>query len=73
MDRPRLITLRSGEKVKPTFSRQEMERRIGKLRGHMGEQGVDSVLFTSIHNINYYADFVFCSFGRHSGLVLTQD
>lgn len=73
MNRPRLLTLHNGERTTPTFSREEMERRIGKLRDYMGEQGVDSVLFTSIHNINYYADYVYCSFGRNYGLVITRD
>ena len=35
--------------------------------------GIDSVLFTSIHNINYYSDFLYCSFGRPYGLVVTAD
>lgn len=72
MERPRLLTLHNGKKVKPTFSKQEMERRIGKLRAYMQAQGIESVLFTSIHNINYYADFVYCSFGRNFGLVITE-
>ncbi len=29
------------------------------------------MLFTSYHNINYYADFLYCSFGRKYGLVVT--
>ena len=73
MERPRLLALRNGDKVKPTFSPEEMERRVGKLRDYMGEKGIDSVLFTSIHNINYYADYVYCSFGRNYGLVITRD
>ena len=31
---------------------------------------MDAVLFTSIHNINYYSDFLYCSFGRPYGLVV---
>src|SRR5690606_1689878 len=30
-------------------------------------------LFTSYHNINYYADFLYCQFGRRYGLVIDHD
>ncbi|SVA71790.1 uncharacterized protein METZ01_LOCUS124644 [marine metagenome] len=39
----------------------------------MGRQGLDAVLFTSIHNVNYYSDFLYCSFGRPYGLVVTGE
>ena len=38
----------------------------------MINENIDAVLFTSIHNINYFADFVYCSFGRPYGLVVTD-
>jgi len=31
------------------------------------------VVFTSIHNINYYSDFLYCSFGRPFALVVTAE
>ena len=68
-----LIRLYNGEKVQPTFSEQEMKNRLSKLRKHMEEEGIQAVLFTSIHNINYYSDFLYCSFGRPYGLVVTQN
>ena len=37
----------------------------------MARENIDAVLFTSYHNINYYADFLYCSFGRKYGLVVT--
>ncbi len=73
MDRPRLLTIRNGEKVKPTFSRAEMTARNQRLREYMAGQGIGAALFTSIHNVNYFADFVYTSFGRHYGLVVTAD
>ena len=73
MDRPRLLTLHNGSRVQPTFSEAEMTARNQRLRDYMSEQGIDSTLFTSIHNINYFSDFVYCSFGRNFGLVVTQD
>jgi len=70
---PKNLTLPNGSKVKPTFSKAELERRLSRLRQHMAEQQIDAVLFTSYHNINYYSDFVYCRFGRDYGLVVTQE
>ncbi len=72
MERPQVINLPNGDRVPPMFSPQEMERRLGSLRALMGELDVEAVLFTSYHNINYYGDFLYCSFGRLYGLVVTQ-
>ncbi|WP_282026491.1 aminopeptidase P family protein [Limimaricola cinnabarinus] len=63
----------NGEKAKPTFSASEMQRRQDAIRAHMAEAGVDAALFTSYHNINYYADFIYCQFGRRYGLVIDHD
>lgn len=68
-----VITIRNGEKVQGTFSKEEMLRRQSKLRSYMAENDIDHVLFTSYHNINYYSDFLYCSFGRPYGLVVSQD
>jgi creatinase len=73
IDRPQVISLPNGEKVIPMFSPGEMERRLGALRTLMAELDVEAVLFTSYHNINYYADFLYCSFGRLYGLIVTPD
>ena len=72
-DRPRLLSLPNGEKATPMFSREEMDRRLSKLRRLDAGGAVDACLFTSIHNVNYFADYVYCSFGRHYGLVVTHD
>ena len=72
-ERPRLISLANGEKAAPTFSRGEMDRRLSKLRAWMEQASVDACLFTSIHNVNYFGDYVYCGFGRHYGLVVTHD
>ena len=73
MTQPSLITFPNGEKPQPTFSSSEMEGRLAKLRRSLEQQGVDVALFTSHHNINYYADFLYCSFGRLFGLVVDFD
>ena len=59
--------------MKPTFTAAEMNRRLGALRARMAEKQVDVCLFTSVHNINYFSDFLYCSFGRPYGLVVTQE
>jgi creatinase len=73
MNLERLKNLPNGGRVTPTFSVEEIERRVTLLRKQMAESDVDAVLFTSYHNINYYSDFLFTSFGRNYGLVVTQD
>ena len=73
MNRPRTLAIENGRKARPTFSAQEMSRRLERLRAHMAREEIDAALFTSIHNVNYFADFVYCSFGRSYGLVVTAD
>jgi creatinase len=73
IDRPQTLPMRNGEPVPGTFPAEEMERRQAALRAHMATAGIDAVLFTSYHNINYYADFLPCRFGRHYGLVVTPE
>ena len=68
-----IIRIENGEKPTPTFSKGEMSSRQDKLCSLLAKENVDSVLFTSYHNINYYADFLYCSFGRPYGLVVTQN
>jgi len=68
-----LKTIRNGEKARPTFSDHEMTRRLAALRSYMAADRLDGALFTSIHNINYYGDFLYCSFGRIYGLIVTPD
>ncbi len=63
----------NGDKAQGTFSASEMQRRVQGMRQHMSEQSIDAVLFSSYHNINYYADFLYCQFGRRYGLVMTHE
>lgn len=73
MNLERIKSIPNGEKVVPTFSPVEMDRRLVALRKHMADNGVVAVLFTSYHNINYYSDFLYTAFGRPYALVVTQD
>ncbi|WP_372965928.1 M24 family metallopeptidase [Marinobacter sp.] len=73
MSMPSLITLPNGPKMRPTFTLTEMNRRLSQLRATMQQQGIDAVVLTSIHNINYFGDFLYCSFGRSYALVITEN
>ena len=39
----------------------------------MAQNNIDAAVFTSYHNINYYADFLYCQFGRRYGLLVDHD
>lgn len=70
MDRPQQYRFHQGEKELP-FSSDEYDARLAGLRVIMREQGLDACVFTSMHNIAYYSGFLYCSFGRPYGLVVT--
>ncbi|WP_342353584.1 aminopeptidase P family N-terminal domain-containing protein [Acuticoccus sediminis] len=72
-DRPRNFTCHNGERVALPFSPDEYQRRMAALRRIMAEADVAAVVFTSMHNIAYYTGFLYCSFGRPFGCVVTPD
>jgi creatinase len=72
-DLERLKLIPNGEKEQLTFSDAEMERRLSSLRKVMADEGVDAALLTSYHNVKYYSDFLYTSFGRPYAYVVTQD
>lgn len=73
MQMPKTLNIRNGNKVQPTFSAQEYAARHARLRAYMAEHDIEAAIFTSYHNVNYYSDFLYCSFGRPYALVVTQD
>ena len=73
MNMPRTIHIPNGDNIVHTFSDQEYKNRQKRLRDHMAQSNIDAIIFTSIHGINYYSDFLYCSFGRPYALVVTQD
>jgi len=73
MDMPSLITIDNGERLAATFSAAEMARRLDGVRAHMAGHDIDAALFTSYHNVNYHADFLYCAFGRPFGVVVTPE
>jgi creatinase len=72
-DLERLKLIPNGSKVPLTFSDSEMERRVSGLRKLMADEGVDVALLTSYHNVKYYSDFLYTSFGRPYAYVVTQN
>ncbi len=72
MTLPSLINIDNGTRPQGTFSATEMNRRLTGLRNLMAQLGVDTVVMSSYHNINYYSDFLYCSFGRNYALVITD-
>ena len=72
MERPQQYRFHQGEKTLP-FSPDEYDARLSILRQVMSNRGLDACIFTSMHNIAYYSGFLYCSFGRPYGLIVTTD
>lgn len=72
MERPQQYRFHQGEKTLP-FSSDEYDARLSNLRNIMSNRGLDACIFTSMHNIAYYSGFLYCSFGRPYGLIVTTD
>ena len=68
--RPQQYRFHQGDRVLP-FAADEYEARLEGLRDLMEVHGVEACVFTSMHNIAYYSGFLYCSFGRPYGLVVT--
>ena len=73
MERPDFFNLNNGEKAKLPFTDQEYQRRLINLRTTMSKNNLDMVILTSMHNIAYYTGFIYCSFGRSYGCVVTAN
>ena len=69
-NRPQYFQFHQGNRELP-FAPEEYAQRLQGLRAIMVREGVDVVVFTSMHNIAYYSGFLYCSFGRPYGLVVT--
>ena len=72
MERPDFFTLKNGEKAKLPFSNEEYNQRLIKLRSIMDKDNLDMIILTSMHNIAYYSGFIYCSFGRPYGCIITE-
>ena len=70
-NRPAQYRFHQGDRVLP-FAAEEYDTRLAGLRELMEMQGIDACVFTSMHSIAYYSGFLYCSFGRPYGLVVTS-
>ena len=70
--RPEFHRFHNGEKAALPFAIEEYEDRLEELRERMESAGATVAVFTSMHNIAYYSGFLYCSFGRPYGLVVTE-
>ena len=70
--RPEMYRYHNGEKATLPFAAAEYEARLAELRERMDAAGAQAAVFTSMHNIAYYSGFLYCSFGRPYGLVVTE-
>ena len=73
MERPDFFTLKNGDKVKLPFTEKEYQRRLDNLRNVMNNNNLDMIILTSMHNIAYYTGFIYCSFGRPYGCIITNN
>jgi creatinase len=71
--RPEFYRLHNGQQAVLPFEDAEYAARLSELRDRMEAQGATAAVFTSMHNIAYYSGFLYCSFGRPYGLVVTED
>ncbi|RBW54639.1 creatininase [Phaeobacter gallaeciensis] len=70
--RPDFYRYHNGVKTPLPFAEAEYEARLTELRERMDAAGATAAVFTSMHNIAYYSGFLYCSFGRPYGLVVTE-
>ncbi|MDO5632507.1 MAG: aminopeptidase P family protein [Paracoccus sp. (in: a-proteobacteria)] len=73
MERPQNYRFHNGHKAPLPFAADEYDARLAGLRAAMDQAGVQAVVLTSMQNIAYYSGFLYCSFGRPYGLVVTPD
>ena len=73
MERPDFFTLKNGEKSKLPFTNKEYQKRVENLRTVMSKNNLDMIILTSMHNIAYYTGFIYCSFGRPYGCIITTN
>ena len=72
MERPDFFSLKNGSKSKLPFSKKEYEKRLSKARTVMSKNNLDMIILTSMHNIAYHTGFIYCSFGRPYGCIITE-
>ncbi len=70
--RPNFFPFHNGSKGALPFKHSEYVERVSKLRVIMASKGIDVALMTSMQNVAYYTGFLYCSFGRPYGCIITE-
>ena len=70
-ERPEFFRFHNGVKAPLPFSAAEYDARLMGLRAAMDAAGAEVAVLTSMQNVAYYSGFLYCSFGRSYGLVVT--
>jgi creatinase len=71
--RPAFFEFPNGVKAPAPFSEAEYVARLAGVRAVLEANGLDAIVLTSMHNVAYVSGFLYCSFGRPFGCVVTAD
>ena len=66
------FSMKNGSKAKLPFSDFEYKNRQEKLKQIMDKNNFDVIILTSMQNVAYYTGFIYCSFGRPYGCIVTK-
>jgi len=72
INRADYFSMKNGSKAKLPFSDFEYKNRQEKLKQVMDKNNFDVIILTSMHNVAYYTGFIYCSFGRPYGCIITK-
>ena len=72
INRADYFSMKNGSKAKLPFSDSEYKDRQEKLKQIMDKNNFDAIILTSMHNVAYYTGFIYCSFGRPYGCIVTE-
>tara|TARA_B100000953_G_scaffold295949_1_gene287874 strand:+ start:2787 stop:4004 length:1218 start_codon:yes stop_codon:yes gene_type:complete len=72
INRADYFSMKNGSKAKLPFSNSEYKNRQEKLKKIMSNNNLDMIILTSMHNVAYYTGFIYCSFGRPYGCIITE-
>jgi len=72
INRADFFSIKNGTKAKLPFSDSEYKSRQEKLKQVMSKNNLDMIILTSMHNVAYYTGFIYCSFGRPYGCIITE-
>jgi len=72
INRADFFSIKNGSKANLPFTNSEYKNRQEKLKQVMSKNNLDVIILTSMHNVAYYTGFIYCSFGRPYGCIITD-